>query len=291
MALHLERFGDAREFLRACEPFLLRREAEDNLALGILSGLAAGTPASDAPPYLALVRNRGDVVLVALMTPPHNLVLSHADMPQALDLVAEDALLCTPRLPGVLATKELARRFAATWEDLTGDAAELRTAERVWELTSVVPVHGVAGRLRTAAAADEDLLVAWTLAFQDEAHMPVPDRLGWARQTVQRRLGAAPGSGGFYVWEDGAAVSLVGYSGPTATGIRIGPVYTPPAVRRRGYASAAVAEVSGRLLASGRQRCFLYTDLANPTSNKIYLAVGYQPVCDADEYAFVPRRS
>ena len=76
-------------------------------------------------------------------------------------------------------------------------------------------------------------------------------------------------------------VSLTGVSGATPHGIRIGPVYTPSAFRGRGYASALVAEVSQEQLDAGRRFCFLYTDLANPTSNKIYQAIGYRPVTDA----------
>ena len=49
--------------------------------------------------------------------------------------------------------------------------------------------------------------------------------------------------------------------------------------RGHGYASAAVAEVSRRLLAAGHRVC-LFTDQANPTSNRIYQALGYEPVVD-----------
>ena len=31
----------------------------------------------------------------------------------------------------------------------------------------------------------------------------------------------------------------------------------------------------------------LFTDLSNPTSNYIYQAIGYKPVCDVDEYKFL----
>lgn len=68
--------------------------------------------------------------------------------------------------------------------------------------------------------------------------------------------------------------------------MRIGPVYTPREFRGQGYASACVAAVSQYLLESGRQFCTLFTDLGNPTSNKIYMNIGYAPVCDADEYKF-----
>ena len=42
------------------------------------------------------------------------------------------------------------------------------------------------------------------------------------------------------------------------------------------------------MLVSGRQFAFLHTDLSNPTSNKIYQAIGYRPVCDAEALKFDP---
>ena len=68
--------------------------------------------------------------------------------------------------------------------------------------------------------------------------------------------------------------------GRTPHGIRIGAVYTPPVLRGRGYASACVAAASQSQLDAGRTRCFLLTDLANPTANHIYQAIGYRPVRD-----------
>lgn len=90
------------------------------------------------------------------------------------------------------------------------------------------------------------------------------------------------------LWEDGEPVSLAGWGGMTPNGVRVGPVYTPPGHRPRGYGSAITAAVSAERLASGRRFCCLYTDLANPTSNRIYLDIGYEPVCDCVDYAFEP---
>ncbi len=104
-------------------------------------------------------------------------------------------------------------------------------------------------------------------------------------RTLESRFGIE--SAGFWLWEDGGQpVSLAGFSGPTPTGIRIGPVYTPPELRRRGYATTLVADLSAWLLERGHRACFLYTDLANPTSNRIYVEIGYERVCDAMEFVF-----
>jgi predicted GNAT family acetyltransferase len=63
-------------------------------------------------------------------------------------------------------------------------------------------------------------------------------------------------------------------------------VYTPPQHRGRGYASALTAAASQDQLDRGHRYCFLFTDLSNPTSNKIYQSIGYEPVCDVDMYRF-----
>jgi predicted GNAT family acetyltransferase len=130
-------------------------------------------------------------------------------------------------------------------------------------------------------------MVEWLQAFEAEALSflePDEDR---ARRTIEYRLTAE--RAGLMLWEDGDVVSVAGFGGETPNGIRIGPVYTPPELRGRGYATALVAELSSKLLAEGRRFCFLYTDLANPTSNAIYERIGYVRVCESAEIAFVDR--
>jgi len=50
-----------------------------------------------------------------------------------------------------------------------------------------------------------------------------------------------------------------------------------------------VSALSQKLLDSGYERCSLFTDLANPTSNSIYQKIGYRPVGDFDGYFFRPK--
>jgi predicted GNAT family acetyltransferase len=103
--------------------------------------------------------------------------------------------------------------------------------------------------------------------------------------TIRRRITR----GRIWIWEDehGERVHLTGANAPAYGVARIGPVYTPPERRGRGYASAAVAGVSQAILDGGARAC-LFTDQANPTSNKIYEALGYRAVVDMANLRVVP---
>ncbi len=128
-------------------------------------------------------------------------------------------------------------------------------------------------------------------AFSAEALPEEPfDRESTARGVDHRIANMEATAAGIWLWvEAGEAVALVAYGSPTPEGIRLGPVYTPPERRRQGYATSLVAEVSARLLEGGFRRCYLFTDLANPTSNAIYRRIGYEQVCESAEYGYEAR--
>lgn len=288
--MRLRRFDDVATFRARAEPFLLAHEAAHCLQLGILATLSEQPAEYPLPPYLALVEEGEHVAAVAVRTPPYNLVLSllREDSPPAaaLDVIAADLAPQQPDLPGVLGPAPLSLAFAEIWHRRTGQVFQPGKRERIFELTAVRAVSGVPGRLRAATAADRELLVTWVDAFFTEA-APEPGPFD-AEEWVER-LFASPLRGA-YLWEDGGSVALACSGGPTPNGVRIGPVYTPLERRGHGYASAATAALSQLLLARGRRFCFLFTDLANPTSNHIYQAIGYQPVCDVDIYYFAEAR-
>ncbi len=277
MQVHL--IDDPSAFLEQAGRFLLEDEARHNLMLGLASTLR-DHPERYPDFGLWLVEQDGEPVGAALRTAPHNLVLARARDERALDALAQAV---DEELPGVVGGLPEVEQFARAWASKHGVTPQLRIAQGVFALERVEPVKGVPGAMRTATAADRPLLLEWFLAFGIEA-LPHPDEERLTRE-VDHRLAAA--DTGVVLWEDEQAVSLAGFGGPTPHGIRIGPVYTPPELRGRGYASALVAELSSSLLAGGRQFCFLYTDLANPTSNKIYERIGYVRVCESAEIEFV----
>jgi predicted GNAT family acetyltransferase len=283
--MQLTRYDDPDRFRVRAVPFLAAHEAEHNLPLGILAGLREHADDYTGPPYLALVEEGDAVVAAAIMTPPYNLILSRISdeaRPAALDLLARDLLAARGDLPGVLGLTADSTAFAEIWVGLAGVAYDVAMRERIYMLETVRPVHGVPGGARRAGAADRELLTRWMAAFQREALPSEPplDAARWAEHAL-----AAAGRT-ILLWEDGEPVSLACAGSTTPHGIRVGPVYTPPERRGRGYASACVAALSQLELDAGHRFCFLFTDLANPTSNHIYQEVGYTPVGDVAMYRF-----
>ena len=269
---------DPADFLERAEPLLLADEARHNLILG-LAGTLRDHPHVYPESALWLAEQAGTVVGAALRTPPHNLVVGRGS-DDALDALAR---AIEGPLPGVVGAVPEVDSFVAAW----GARAEPRVRQAIYALHAVVPPsRPAAGSPHAATPADRPLLLEWWRAFAVEAlDEPAPDEDRIAR-SVDHKL--AEPAGGIALWKDeGRPVSTVGFGSPTPTGIRIGPVYTPRELRGRGYASALTADVSAQQLAAGRRFCFLYTDLANPTSNKIYVDIGYERVCDSVEYAFV----
>ncbi|HUF06893.1 MAG TPA: GNAT family N-acetyltransferase [Candidatus Binatia bacterium] len=285
MRFTVHRHGTVDEFLAAAGSFLEAREAEHNLILGICSNVrAAPDRFVDEPPSFATVTDAaGRIVAATVRTPPHNQVLSWVETPEAVEPLV--ASLTGEPLPGVLGPTEPAERFARHWTDATGQPARIELAERIFRLERVIPPQRPAtGSWRFGEPRDHELALRWWLAFISEA-MPLGPPPRDPEQVIARWL-ASPNVW-VYFWEDGGEpVSMVGASGETPHGVRIGPVYTPPELRGRGYASALTATASQDQLDRGRDFVFLFTDLANPTSNKIYRAIGYEPVCDVDMYRF-----
>jgi predicted GNAT family acetyltransferase len=283
--MRINHYTDLAAFAAQVEPFLMEHEAEHCLSLGILSTRLAGLQDSE-PPYMAYAAEEsGRIALVAIQTPPHNIVLSQladgADATDAIQSLVSETRKVGKTLPGVHAPAALAEAFAHAWSASTGGGYQASIRERIYRLRQIQRPRPISGSMRHIEERDRSLLRAWLRDFMLEA---LGQDVSSVEEMIDRRL--RPGPSGMYIWEDGLPVSLAGFGNPTPNGIRIGPVYTPPDLRGRGYASALVAQTSQRLLDEGRQFCFLFTDLANPTSNHIYQAIGYEPVSDVAEYLF-----
>jgi uncharacterized protein len=285
--VRLIRCAGPQEFLDRANPLLLTDEACHNLLLGVPANLIArsGAPEPAARPYFAVVTDGDRILAAAMVTSPYPLVLSRIRHPSAPALIAQDLVAAKLTPPGVHGPAPAGEEFAGIWQGLTGQRHEQAMAQRIYRLTAVRPVAGVPGCLRRATEEHRRLLVDWLRAFNTEAFADQAAPFD-PEQVAERRLSGRTEA--LYLWDHEGPRALAGYTGPTPHGIRVGPVYTPPEHRNHGYASACTAQLSQLLLDQGYRFCFLYTDVANPTSNRIYQRIGYEPVCDVTVHRFLP---
>jgi len=283
--MRVEHVTEPTAFLEGASFLLALDEARHNLAYGIL---ATARASPEVYPELRgwIARDAsGAAVGAALRTPPHNLILL-----RPTDALAIEALAgaCDTELPGMVAAVPEVDAFAGAWSERHAVTLAIRFEQRIYRLETVLPTTAPPGHMRLASTADLDLVVERFVAFGDEVRHGTDDPSDVERlaQIVGNRLSSP--EAGVALWEDDdEVVSIAGYGGPTPNGIRIGPVHTPPASRGRGYGTAVTAALSRLMLDRGHRFCFLYTDLANPTSNAMYARIGYEPVCDSREISFV----
>jgi uncharacterized protein len=282
--MEIRRSDDAATFLRLAGPLLARDEARNQLPLAIAATVAVHPDAYDAVRFWVAVE--GDrPVAAALRTEPFNLVLADPEPGADLEPLLAAVLADDPGVPGIVGNAPDVDSAASILTRSFGRGAVRTLAEGVFALTWVEDVPRARGAHRRADETDRSLLLDWLAAFEEEA-LPNHERDRACHEHALDTRFSSDASG-LWLWEDGGVpVSLAGFSGPTPTGIRVGPVYTPPPHRRRGYATTLVADLSQWLLGQGYRSCFLYTDLSNPTSNHIYETIGYRQVAEAVEYGF-----
>ncbi|MCX4240243.1 GNAT family N-acetyltransferase [Paraliomyxa miuraensis] len=257
-------------FLDRAGVMLMRHEAEHSLLLGIASSL----PPQSSGALLATVEENGEVIAVALRTPPRKLLVSDGP-PGAIDALCDAMRRHAPDLPGITGPAAAVERFAMRYSDQAVRELEMR----LHRLDAVTAVPRPPGHVRVATPADAESLAPWAQRFVDDSG------------SDETRPGAellAPylANGTLYLWEDGTPTSMAGWSRGTAHGASVSMVYTPSEHRGQGYATALVAELSRTILARGKRFCVLFTNLANPTANAIYARIGYQPLCDHGSWKF-----
>jgi len=221
----------------------------------------------------------GVPVAAAIHTPPRPPHLAAQD-PAAGVALADHLAESGRPIAGIGGMRPVAEAFARRWVELRPCRVRTTMDQGVYEASAVTPPSGVPGSWRVSESGDASLLNGWARGFMIDVGEPVPAR----GDLITDRVAA----GEMWLWEvRGTPVSMA-YASPATGGVsRVSWVYTPPEHRKHGYASALAAALTRAVLESG-DRCMLYTDLANPTSNEIYQAVGYRRVGDAVTLAFDP---
>jgi predicted GNAT family acetyltransferase len=261
---------------------LLESHIVNNVVATVLAATVQGQFRS-SPPVLAVgVDDAGEVGAAALRTAPWPMLCTPIEAGDAESLV-DLWLAHDPELPGINALRDTARAVAGAWSQRTLGSERCRTAMVMHSLTTVVdPPRPGPGRLIPGTEVDRELALRWWNQFVAETGVidGGPDSRA---ATVDFRIAG----GHLFLWRDEGEIVSLACTNPAVAGVvRVGPVYTPPEARGRGYASSAVAAVSRHALDTGALTCMLYTDLTNPTSNKIYADVGYRPIAEWEERVF-----
>ena len=219
------------------------------------------------------------------MTPPHPLNIIIVDenrLEKILDLIIENLKQFEIEVPSIISLKTWAYRFIEKWTIVTGMGQQLLMDQGLYRLDQVNDsLEKSPGTWRFANEGDCHLIRKWYTLFEQDAELP-----STPEEEVKSRVEASVKKREVFLWEDnGKIVSMMKKARPTKRGVTVSLVFTPYEERRKGYARTMVAAGSRELL-NDYEFCVLYTDMMNPTSNKIYMEIGYVKIADSVHIEF-----
>lgn len=291
--LEIKKFVEPANLLNEAKEFLYKNEAQNCLLFSLLKKITVNKNLyGDEDPLLYLLKEDDEIIGVAIQTPPYNLLLSYPFTEKfTKDFVAHlDSKYV--ELPGVLAPKEAAHKFAEFWAKRKNLKIKTGMKQRIHFLNKVnsETLSPESRSFRAATNSDFDIVARWFYEFMIEAVPDFPETIGEFEEFIKKKtdyLNGVIDEGNVFILEDDSnAVSMAFSHGETFNGRMIGYVYTPQALRGKGYGTSVVARLSQNILERGYTNCQLFTDLANPTSNSIYKKIGYQAVVDVDLLQF-----
>lgn len=284
-------FDDPAEFLTVAGPVLAADPVVSSAVATVSDRMAReqadGVARPDGPRWWAVITDGDTTIGMAMRTapqPPYPAFL--LPMPDTAARQLATALHDRDEHPGgsngaLPAAQVLADEAVRLW----GGSVSVDQQTRLFECREVIRPPAVAGTLRPAeAATDTELVLDWIETFNIEAAKQGGRDPGVNNRPDPELVRRSIDTGRFWLFidQDGTPVHLTGINPPAYGVSRIGLVYTPTAQRGRGIASHVVAELTARGLAENTRMC-LFTDRAKPVSNKVYEAIGYQPIVDMAE--------
>jgi len=263
---------DVHAYARRTWPLLAADPAGNTVALTVIENLRAGRRRSSGPMTFGWFTSGKLAVGAVSMTPPYELLLAEVPTPTIAPLADASAARGVV-VTGVNGETGAAEAFAIAWTSHRPARAVPRREQRLYKLDILLPTRPAGGRSRPAVPGDVHLATDWFTRFQVEAGSHAVDVEPVVRHCIEDQL--------LWLWEDGGQpVSMAGRNSTAAGVARIGPVYTPPEHRRRGYGAAITGACTSDALSRGAHDVVLFTDLANPTSNAIYQEIGFRPLRD-----------
>jgi len=222
---------------------------------------------------------------VALENPGFNLWLwidGDLGSAYAASVIGELAVrLKDAKLPGIVAAPEFASSFSESYCRKSGKQGKQNVSLMAYACPAVKMPAGVPGQIEKAGEERTEIAAGFMRGFQMDCFHTEETR-EHARATAESKIKA----GNLFLWNvEGKTVCMAAIAQRSPRGARIGYVYTPTAERKKGYASALVAQLS--LLVQGEALTpVLYADIENPDSNKVYKSIGYLEAGAVEEIGF-----
>jgi predicted GNAT family acetyltransferase len=271
--LKLNLFNDIQTYKNEVIPYLEQDEIINNLALGLLLAVV-----DEQPIVMATITKENDIVMALFQTHPKQIILSKAaefslEEIQQLAGLLDDKL---EEIPGFIGEKDLTNQLAKEMTNLRKRIPYIQMNQRLYRLDDIEKTPADNGKLKRMELVNLPLVKEWVYQFCIDINEPMSkeDAEVKAKDLIER--------GRVYGWEvDGEIGSMANASRPTKTNITVNFVFTPLSERKKGYASSCVSAVTELMLNNGYKTTSLYTDLDNPTSNKIYMEIGYKPIVDS----------
>lgn len=269
--IQLHVYKEILHFKEDVTPFLEKNEQENNLMLGILQ-------VAQEPTFMGVAKRGEEIAIVFLQTEEKiQMIVATSEIPE-VDIVklAKELSKVYPDIPGLIGNKETVQRLAEEIAVLENKKTNVVMEQGVYALQQVKKKWTEEGAFREIGSDELPLIEQWIYQFCEDVRLPTTKEE--AKQTAHtlitnRRL--------FGLDVDGKLVSVAAKTRPTTNNITVNFVYTPKEARKKGYASSCVAALSQRMLDEGYKTTTLYTDLANPTSNKIYQEIGYEQIAES----------
>ncbi|SFG13288.1 hypothetical protein SAMN05216353_12427 [Halobacillus alkaliphilus] len=273
---------NVESFTSSIQELLLKREAENNLPLGILQRLQE-SPSSENS-LLIKIEEEGRPVFMTMRTPPHLWILPSIPAVTSGHIKSLARYLFENQfeVPGILGEGEAVQHFIDEWINITGENPIIHMRQGIYRLNELQPIHMNEGELIEAKESDLELVKKWLTRFGEETNEgTIKERTAEiAEEMIRTRR--------MHLWiVNGEAVSMVARARVTPHGATINAVFTPDEFKRRGYATQAVWTLTKKLLDQGYQFCSLYTDLDNHSSNSIYKKIGYEWIGNSIVYHFI----
>ncbi|BCC07041.1 GNAT family N-acetyltransferase [Bacillus cereus] len=269
--IQLHVYEEVVNFKKEVIPFLEKNEQENNLILGVLQMV-------QQPIFMGIAKQEEEVAVVFLQTEEKKqIIVATSEMvEEAIVELAKKLAEVYPNVPGLIGNKKVVQRLAEEIAVLENKKMNVVMEQGVYALQQVKKKWTEEGIFREINSDELPVIEKWIYQFCEDVNLPTTKEE--AEQTAHtlitnHRL--------FGLEIDGKLVSVAAKTRPTKNNITINFVYTPKEERKKGYASNCVAALSQRMLDEGYKTTTLYTDLANPTSNKIYQEIGYEQIAES----------